>query len=194
MTAYGSALNTDSNGINTSARYGDPGDGTSRWFHDQRMVDGAHVSFGLKADAAVVDPASSATAIALLKGILTEQLLIATSTAAAVTGIDALVGENTVANTTALAASLVVKASAGTLKGIVGYSTTAQFIQVHNTTSLPADTAVPLVVIPIVANSPYSIDFGDGLPCSTGITVSNSTTGPTKTIGGADTWITATYI
>jgi hypothetical protein len=101
--------------------------------------------------------------------------------------------EATVAATTALATNVVVKASAGKLFGFVGYSTTAQFIQLHNTTSLPADTAVPVLVFPIEANKPFSISLERPHPCSTGITLCNSTTGPTKTIGAADTWITAYY-
>lgn len=44
------------------------------------IVDGGDVALGATADAAVVNPASSATLIALTKGVLTEQLLIATQT------------------------------------------------------------------------------------------------------------------
>jgi len=87
-----------------------------------------------------------------------------------------------------------VKASAGTLYGFQGYSTTSQFLQLHNTTTLPADAAVPVVTIPIEAGKPFSVDFGAyGRDFSTGITVSTSTTGPTKTLGAADTWIDAQY-
>jgi len=98
----------------------------------------------------------------------------------------------TVANTTALAASLVVKASPGILHGVAGYTTTAQFIQVHDATSLPADTAVPELVIPVAADTFFNVPLPAHL-CGTGIVICNSTTGPTKTIGGADTWLTAYY-
>lgn len=101
--------------------------------------------------------------------------------------------ESSVAKTTVLATSLVVKASAGKLFGFAGYSTTAQFIQVHDTTSLPTDTAIPVLVFPIEANKPFSISLPRAHSCATGITISNSTTGPTKTIGSANTWITAYY-
>lgn len=174
MATFIQAVNEDANGVKTTGEYGDPGDGVDKWFDTTKVVDGGDVAQGLKADTAVDDPTAAATVIALLKGLL---LGGATSTAA----------------TTALSTSLVVKAEAGRLRGIVGYSTTAQYIQVHDAVSLPADTSVPLVTIPITAGEPYSIDFGVGLECATGIVISNSTTGPTKTIGAVDTWITAIY-
>ena len=93
--------------------------------------------------------------------------------------------------TTALATNLVAKASAGTLWGFAGYSTTAQFIQVHDASSLPADAAVPELVFPIEANKPFSISIPKGHVCTVGIVICNSTTGPTKTVGSANTWITA---
>lgn len=101
------------------------------------------------------------------------------------------------AGVAAYAASLVVKASAGILYGITIYNSKAgaQWIQIHNTTTLPADTAVPVISLVVATVANLVIEFGSyGKAFTTGITICNSTTGPTKTIGAADCWIEARYV
>lgn len=99
--------------------------------------------------------------------------------------------------TSAYAASLVIKAEEGTLYGLTGYNSNvaAQFIQLHNAASLPADTAVPDVIIRVAASSSFSLDYGTlGRHFPLGIVVCNSSTGPTKTIGAADCWFDAQVV
>lgn len=101
------------------------------------------------------------------------------------------------AATTALAASLVVKASAGRLLQLTGVNTktSAQYIQVFNATSAPADGTAPILLAYVPAGGNFSFDFGAiGRYFSTGITVTNSSTAATKTIGSSDCWFNAEYL
>ena len=100
-------------------------------------------------------------------------------------------------DSSAYEASAVVKSSPGTIFSIVGYNskTSAQFIQIHDASSLPEDTTAPKISFTAPAKSNFFYDFGEiGRQCSTGIVVCNSSTGATKTIGSADCWFNVQYI
>lgn len=99
------------------------------------------------------------------------------------------------ATTTAYAASLVVKATPGLCFGLCGYNSgSAQFVQLHDAASLPANAAVPVFTILVPATSNFAVDFGTyGRQFTTGIVACNSSTGPTKTIGSADCWFDVQY-
>jgi hypothetical protein len=99
-----------------------------------------------------------------------------------------------VVHSSAYEASHVIKAGSGTVISIVGYNSkaSAQFIQLHDSATLPADTAVPVYTFTVAATSNFSIDVPiTGIPFTNGIVICNSSTGPTKTIGSADIFITA---
>lgn len=96
----------------------------------------------------------------------------------------------------AYVASQVIKAAPGTLWGVTGYNSkaSAQFIQLHDATSLPANTAIPPLVFTVAATSNFSLDFGlVGRGFVTGIVIANSSTGPTLTVGSADCYFDAQY-
>ena len=86
-------------------------------------------------------------------------------------------------------ASAVAKVGACTLYGFGGHNSNAsgQFVQIHDTTSLPANGAIPKLVVWVSAVGPFSLDTGIfGKTFLNGIVICNSTTGPTLTIGAAD--------
>lgn len=100
------------------------------------------------------------------------------------------------AEVSAYVASKVIKATGGRLFQLTGYNskTSAQFIHVYDAASLPADTAVPKLILLVPASSNFSFDLPiAGRKFSHGIVVGNSSTGPTKTIGSADCWFNAEY-
>jgi hypothetical protein len=96
----------------------------------------------------------------------------------------------------AYVASQVVKTTPGTVYKITGYNSkgSAQFIQLHDAASLPADAAVPVAIFTVPTVGNFEINYSNvGRYFTTGIVICNSSTGPTKTIGSADCWFDVTY-
>jgi hypothetical protein len=88
-------------------------------------------------------------------------------------------------------ASAIIKSAPGNLYGFAGYNSklTPQFIQVHDSATLPADGAIPKVILTVPAVSNFSWNSGEFPKAfANGIVICNSSTGPTKTIGAADCW------
>jgi hypothetical protein len=93
-------------------------------------------------------------------------------------------------------ASKVVKNSAGTLRGFTVFndSASAQFVQVHDAAAVPAEGAVPMIIIPVPSKKTVAFDAGIfGLPMTSGIVLCNSSTGATKTLGAANCIFTVKY-
>ena len=95
--------------------------------------------------------------------------------------------------TTAYAASGVIKATPGRLYKLWGYNSgPAQFFQLCDAASVPANATVPKVTFAIAAASNFEFDLQDvGRQFLVGITWNNSSTGQTKTLGAADCWVNA---
>ena len=101
------------------------------------------------------------------------------------------------AASTAVAASLVIKAAAGVLLTLSTHNNrgSTQYIQIFDAASLPSNGAVPLVVINMLTVTNSFLDFGQyGKSFATGIVVANSSTLATLTIGSADCWFSATFV
>ena len=140
----------------------------------------------------IAAPATEATIAALnakVTAVNTGAVVIASGAVTANTATASL------ANSTAYEASRVVKASAGTLLSLTGYNSgPAQFLQIVHSATVPANGVAPVLVVAVPATSSFAFEWRNGVPLSTGISISNSSTGPTKTIGSADCYFTATYL
>ena len=92
--------------------------------------------------------------------------------------------------------SLVVAAGPARLYGFQGINSNAaaRFIQVHDATSLPANGAVPTIVITAAIAGNFSWTGADlGRWFDRGIVIVTSTTLATLTAGTADMWIDAQW-
>lgn len=122
--------------------------------------------------------------------------LLTNATGALVTTTTGSSGSITRANSSALEASRVIKASAGTLWDVIVYNDkgSTQYIQLFDSATVPADATAPIMTFPIATKSTVGISFQEGMPFATGIAISNSSTAATKTIGSADCYFTANYV
>jgi hypothetical protein len=92
--------------------------------------------------------------------------------------------------------SLRVKRGPGILYGFTVFSSAAaaQFIQVFDLDSLPADGAIPAVVFTVGAAANIAANWIPGRAFQVGCVICNSSTAPTKTIGNADSWFDVQYL
>ena len=77
------------------------------------------------------------------------------------------------------------------LRSLVVTTSVAEWIQIHDVSSAPADTAVPLITIKASADGMVSLTYPVYLV--NGLYICNSSTHATKTIGAANCMIYGTY-
>lgn len=87
-----------------------------------------------------------------------------------------------------LAASAVVKTGPGILYGITVTNTkaAAQFIQIFDAATVPADGAIPILAKSVPASDAIGFNWLPGRTFLVGIVICNSSTNTSKTIGSAD--------
>jgi hypothetical protein len=92
-------------------------------------------------------------------------------------------------------ASSVSKASVGVLYGFTFSNANAatRYLQFYNSTTVPADTAVPFATFECPSGKTISGEWPKGRYCSAGISWANSSTQNTKTIGAADSLADVNY-
>lgn len=103
-------------------------------------------------------------------------------------------GAEVAENSGALAASYTIGKRLKVYDIIVSNTkATEQYVHVFDSATLPADTAVPLVSLRVPADSVGSLSWPAGRPMVAGVSVCNSSTKATKTIGSADCFFDVTY-
>lgn len=93
----------------------------------------------------------------------------------------------------AAASSLIVSTGPCSLSQlVVDNAGGAQFIQLHDSATVPADGAIPTLVFRIPASTSAAFDAAlRGVQFNTGLVICNSSTAATKTIGAANCYFTA---
>lgn len=96
----------------------------------------------------------------------------------------------------AYANALQVKTGPGVLFGFTAYSSkgTAQFIQIHDKVTVPVTGDIPCTVFTVAATAHLPISFVLWRTFEVGCWIVNSSTGPTCTLGSADTFFDAQYV
>lgn len=95
-----------------------------------------------------------------------------------------------------LANSLIVKTGAGVLYGFTVSNTnaSAQFVQVFDAATVPADGAVPILSLSVPGGNGTGFNWIPGRAFLVGMVLCNSSTQATKTIGSADCLFDAQYL
>ena len=90
----------------------------------------------------------------------------------------------------------VVKAAPGVVHRISGFNAhvAAVWVQLHDAAAMPANDAVPAIIIHVAATSAFDFDLSElGRNCQNGISVCSSSKGPTKTLSGDTCWFSIQY-
>jgi hypothetical protein len=134
----------------------------------------------------------------VLAGLKGQLLVQQGDLSSALDSVTIVPGAATTVNSVALEASHVLKATPGSLMFLHAYNNkgSAQFIQLHDATSLPANGAVPkfTISVPTVSGYVLALPASVALQFTTGIVVANSSTGATLTTASADCYFTAVVI
>ena len=96
----------------------------------------------------------------------------------------------------AYVAAMLVKSGPGVLYGFSLYSSNiaAQFIQIHDSLTVPASGAIPAALFTVGAAGNLAVNWIPGRSFLYGCWIVNSSTGATYTAGSADCFIDAQYI
>jgi hypothetical protein len=96
----------------------------------------------------------------------------------------------------AFANAIIVKTGPGILYGFMAFSSKAssQFILVFDANGVPPEGAVPATCFTIAATANLPVQWLPGRTFLTGCVLVNSSTGPTKTIGAADTFFDVQFV